>query len=401
MRSVCLMAFCHLYIQDPLKWSSQTINTILINGAKVVKDNYVRVKEIGPLDCVLNIENCIAKIRIEEPIFLNTVESSSASLIDTMQLFFNNHQHGLFRCLNFCYLIWKMNGIYFIFDAQGNGNSPEDKNGFASLLCTESLKDLCKLLKTISSIKSDDCYSISTIKMKHFRKGVNGYTKPRIQYAGTNTYTILSECFAILAGKFHVGHKGFQLLKKRQSMAVALMVLIFNEIQPPNSWNSQLIDKIILLGTKLFHECKKTPEGEVTIQHLPRSYCVLKYKFKIDYKPYDQSGHMGSTLDEMRKNVLMYLQRAINGATKKTVIIQTNSLVFAVWACNEYYYIFDAYARNENGEIADDRLGTPCIHMHGNLGKQTTHFIDRNNICLLTPTSCQLRVAVLDFVHES
>lgn len=367
MRSACLMAFCQLYIQDPLKWSTQTINTIVINGAKVVKDNYVRVNENGPLDCVLNIENNIAKIRIEEPTFLNTVESNNTSLVHTLKSFFNGQEHGLFRCLNLCYLIWKMNGIYFLFDGQGNGNSGEDKNAFASLICTESLKDVGKLLKTISTIKPDDCYSLSVIKMKHFGKGVSNYTKPRIQYVGSNTYTVISDGFAIVSGKFHVGHNGFQSLKKRQSIAVGLMALIYNEIQPSYSWNSQLVDKVILLGTKLFHECKKTPQGEVTIQHLPRNYCVLEYKFNIDYKPYDHSGHMSYSLDEMKKSLLMYLQRAFENVCKKSVLIQTNALVFAVWECNNYYYIFDAYARNEKGEIADDQLGTPCIHMHGSL----------------------------------
>lgn len=367
MRSACILAFCHIYIQDPLKWSSQTINTILINGAKLVKDNYVRVKENGPVDCVLNIENYVAKIRTVEPVFVSTFESNT-SLVENLQIFFNDRQqHGLFRCLNLCYLIWKTNGIYFLFDAQGNGSSIEDKNGFASLVCTESLKDVCKLLKTISYIKSDDCYSLSPITMKHFRKGVKYYTNPRIQYAGTSTYTIVSDCFAILSGKFHIGHSGFQLFKNRQSMAVGLMALIYNEIQPCNSWNSQVIDKIILLGTKLFQECKKTPQGEVTIQHLPRAYKILQYSFRIDFKPYDHSGQLSYSIDEMKKNLLMYLQRAFEGAVKKTVLIQTDSLAFAVWECNDYYYILDAYARTENGEIANDQIGAPCIHMHGNL----------------------------------
>ncbi len=366
MRSACLMAFCHLFIQDPLKWTSQTINTILINGAKVVKDNYVRVKENGPLDCVLNLESYIVKIRIEEPIFLNTIESNK-SLAEILDSFFQDHQHGLFRCLNLCYLIWKANGIYFLFDGQGNGSAADDKNGFASLVCTESLKDVSKLLKTISAMKSDDCYAISPIEMKHFREGVSNYTKPRIQYAGTNTYTIVSDCFAILSGKFHIGHNGFQLIRNRQSMAVNLMALIYHAIQPANSWNSQLIDKIVLLGTKLFHECKKTPQGEITIQHLPRKYSVLQYIFNIEYKPYDHNGQMSYSLDEKKKNLLMYLQRAIVGGAQKSVFIQTNSIVFAVWESNNYYYIFDAYARNQLGEVTDDHLGTPCIQMHGSL----------------------------------
>lgn len=360
------MAFGYLYIQDPLKWTAQTINTILIHGAKVVKDNYKRVKEDGPLECVLNVENHIAKIRMEEPNLLNTVESN-APLVETLQAFFNEHQHGLFRCQNLCYLIWKTNGIHFLFDAQGNGSSPDNKNGYACLVCTESLKDVSKLLKTIISIKPDDCYSMTAIKMKHFRKAVSDYTKPRIRYADTNAYTIVSDGFAILSGKFHVGHRCFQSFRNRQSMAVGLMALIFNEIQPSNSWNSELIDKVILLGTKLFHECKKTSKGDLTIHHLPQKYCVLEYKFKIDYRPYDHSGQMSYSLDEMKKNLLMYLQRAFQGAAKKSVLIQTNALVFAVWESNDYYYIFDAYARNEKGEISADQSGRPCFHMHGNL----------------------------------
>lgn len=367
MRSVCLMAFCNLYVQDPLKWSSQTINKILINGAKVVKDNYEHAKDNGPLDCVLNVENCIAKIRIDEPVFLDTF-GSSPSLIDTVQTFFDSHQHGLFRCLNLCYLIWKTNGIYFIFDGQGSGSAADDKNGFASLVCTESIRDVSKLLKTLSSIKSDDCYSVSVIKMKHFRQGVSDYAKPRIQYVGTNTYKIVNDCYAILSGKFHVEHNGFQSFRKRQSITVNLMALIYHAIQPANSWNSQLIDKIILLGTKLFHECKKSPQGEVTIQHLPRSYSVLDYKFKIDYKPYDHSGQMSYSLAEMEKNLLMYLKRAFPATAKNaSVFIQTNSFVFSVWESNNYYYLFDAYARNQVGEIADDQSGMACIQMHGSL----------------------------------
>lgn len=388
MRSACLMAFCYLYMEDPLKWSSQTINTILINGAKTVRDNYLRVKENGPLDCVVNVARYIAKIRIEEPLYLNTVESSTP-LVDTLQMFFNDKQYGVFRCLNLCYLIWKSNGIYFLFDGLGNGNAAEDRNGFASLICSESLKDLSKLLKSLSSMKSDDCYAISAIKMKHFREGVSHYSKPRIQYVGTNTYTIVNDCFAILSGKFHIGHNGFQPFKGRQSMTVNLMALICHQIQPANSWNSQLIDKVILLGTKMFHECKKTPQGEVTIQHLPRNYSILKYKFKIDYKPYDHSGQMSYSLDEAEKNLLMYLQRALAGTVKsKSVFIQINSLlVFAVWECNNYYYVFDAYARNEVGEIANDQLsGTPCIQMHGSL-QSLCSILSRNLNATSTPDS--------------
>lgn len=366
MRSVDLMAFCYIYIQDPLKWSSQTINRILIDGAKLAKDNYARVNESFPLDCVLNIENCTAKIRIGEPTLVNDF-GANTTLVDTLQAFFNEHQYGLFRCLNLCYILWKTNGIYFLFDAQGNGNSVEDKNGFASLVCSESLKDVSKLLRTISHIKSEDYYAISSITMRHFRNGVGNFARPRIQYAGTNTYTIVSDCFAILTGKFHIGHSGFQSLKNRQSMTVGLMALIYHEIQPSNSWNTLLIDKIILLGTKLFHECKKTPSGDVTIQHLPRDYSCLQYKFKIDYKPYDHSEQMSYSLDEMKTNLLMYLKRTFEGVAEKSVLIQTNSMSFAVWECNDYYYIFDAYARNEKGEITDDKSGTPCVHMHGNL----------------------------------
>ncbi|XP_037044630.1 uncharacterized protein LOC119080405 [Bradysia coprophila] len=361
MRSACLMAFCHLYIQDPLKWTSQTINKILINGAKVVKENFEHANDNGPLDCILNVENYVAKIRIEEPIILDT----SPSLIDTVQSFFNNHQHGLFRCLNLCYLIWKTNEIYFIFDGQGSGSAVDDKYGFASLVCTESTRDVSKLLRTLSSIKSGDCYSVSAIKMKHFREGVGNYTKPRIQYVGMNPYKIVNDCFAILSGKFHVEYNGFQSLKMRQSITVNLMALIFHAIQPVNSWNSQLIDKIILLGTKLFHECKKSPQGEVTIHHLPHTYRILDYKFKIDYKPYDHSGQRSYSLDEMEKNLLIYLKRAFPATAKNaSVFIQTNSMTFAVWESNNYFYLFDAYARNPVGQIADDQFGMACIQMH-------------------------------------
>lgn len=360
MRSACLMAFCHLFIQDPLKWTSQTINTILINGAKIVGDNYLRVKEGEPLDCVLNIENYIAKILIERPIILNIVPTHTP-LAETLQTFFNNHQFGLFRCFNLCYLIWKANEIYFLFDGQGSGNSPKDRNGFASLLCTESLKDVSKLLKTIGSIRTEDCYSISPIHMKLFRKGTSGSNKPRIHYTGTSTYTVINDGFAIVSGKFHIEHYGFKSLQKRQSLPVGLMALIFNEIQPSNSWNSQMIDKIILIGTKLFHECKKTLQGEVTIQHLPRTYPILEYKFKIDYKPFELTGQLTYELDDMKKNLLVYLRKAF-GVARKAVLIQTNAMSFAIWECNDYYYIFDAYARNEG----EEGLGA-CNLMHGNL----------------------------------
>ncbi|KAG4075082.1 hypothetical protein HA402_008147 [Bradysia odoriphaga] len=364
MRSVCLMAFCHLYIQDPLKWTSQTINKILINGAKVVKENFEHMKDSGPLECVLNVEKFVAKIRIEEPIILDT----SPSLIDTVQSFFNNHQHGLFRCLNLCYLIWKTNGIYFIFDGQGSGSATDDRYGFASLVCAESVRDVSKLLRTLSSIKSDDCYSVAAIKMKHFREGAGNYTKPRIQYVGTNPYKIVNDCFAILSGKFHVGHNSFQSLKTRQSITVNLMALMLHAIQPANSWTSQLIDKIILLGTKLFHECKKSPQGEVTIHHLPHTYRMLDFQFKIVYKPYDHSGQRSYSQDEMEKNLLMYLKRAFPATAKSaSVFIQTNSLVFAVWESNNYFYLFDAYARNPVGEIADDQFGMACIQIHSSL----------------------------------
>lgn len=333
-----------------------------------MKDNYEHVKDNGPLNVVLNVENYVAKIRIDEPIFLDTF-GSSASLTDTVQMFFDNHQHGLFRCLNLCYLIWKTNGIFFIFDGQGSGSAADDKNGFASLVCTQSIRDISKLLKTLSSMKSDDCYSISPIKIKHFRDDGSSDSKPRIQYVLTNPYKIVNDCFAILSGKFHVEHNGFHSSRKRQSITVNLMALIFNAIQPANSWNSQLIDKIILLGTKLYHECKKSPQGEVTIHHLPRAYGILDYEFKIDYNPYDHSGQMSYSLDEMEKNLLMHLKRAFPAGTASnaSVFIQTNSLVFAVWESNKYFYLFDAYARNHMGEIADDQLGMACIQMHGSL----------------------------------
>lgn len=127
------------------------------------------------------------------------------------------------------------------------------------------------------------------------------------------------------------------------------------------------MDKVILLGTKLFHECKITPQQEVTIRHLPREYYILKCKFKIDYRPYDHSGQMSYSVDEMKKNFFMYLKRAFEGTPKTSILIQISSLVFAVWQSNGYYYLFDAYARNEKGEISDAKLGSPCVHMHINL----------------------------------
>lgn len=230
MRSACLMGFCYLYMQDPLKWSSQTINSIIINGAKLVKDHYVHIKENGPIDCTINIQNYIAKIRIEEPTTLDTI-ASNTSVFESLQIFFRDNKHGLFRCSNLCYLIWKTNEIYFLFDAQGR-----DKNGVASLVCTELLKDICKLLKTLSFLKSDDCYSISTMKMIQFRKGLCEYAKPRIQYS--DTYKVVNDTFAILCGKIHIGHNGFLSFKNRQAMTVGLMALIYNELQPSNSWNT-------------------------------------------------------------------------------------------------------------------------------------------------------------------
>lgn len=367
MRSACLVAFCYIYIQEPLKWSSQTINTVVVHGAKVVKDHYLHFKEEGPIDCTVNVQNYIAKIRIEDPSIVETIKSNT-SLLESLQLFFQDNRHGLFRTVHSCYLIWKTNEIYFLFDALGKGKiSPiEDKNGFASLVCTELLKDVSKLLKNLSSVKLDDCYSITTIKMKHFRKGLCEYSEPRIQYsAGTNTYTVVNDCFGILCGKIHIGHKGFQSFKNQQAMAVGLMACIYNVIQPPNSWNSHLIDKVVMLGTKLFHECKKTPQGELTIKHLPLEYAVRDWKIKIVYQPYHKTGQMSYSFDEMKKNYSMHLNRAFKKVFKtQAVLIQTGALVFAVWENNKYYYLFDAYARNEKGGIGDDKSGVPCVHMH-------------------------------------
>lgn len=290
------------------------------------------------------------------------------------------------------YLIWKDSLAYYLFDPHGRDftGSVNLKNGSVSLFCFEKIQNLTHFIADRSKFKSTTCYSLFNIEVIRLNEILSSDEKLHeitTQARQITKWRIVNSAMAILRGTFHIGNTcfgNFENISER-SFAANLLAITYTKLNPPNSWNSKVIDKILLLGYKFSIENKN-----FNINSLPLSFKLGEYNFTLKINSNIFIGNLWYAVHFKQTELRQCLHQFFN--EYDAVLIQTdNKFTFVAWKRDNTFYLFDSYGRPANGLIPDHGSKPTsatldlrsCLHMHNTLDSLCSILFD--NVMKISP----------------
>lgn len=271
------------------------------------------------------------------------------------------------------YLIWRDELAYYLFDPQGRDftGSVSLKTGQPSLFCFDKMQNLAHHMAKQSNLKPTAAYSLITIWIKRLDPVKSSSEKLAELTRKITKWRIINSSRAILHGSIHIGNTCFAKLAAsdlEKSLAATCVAVAYTKVNPPNAWNSQVMDKILVLGHQFLSHAKR-----LNVNDLKTVNCPLgQYNVELTIKPNMYGGHLLHAVHFKQTALREDLHKFF--AKYRSAIVQADAFTFAVWTKDDVFFLFDPYGRPSSGLIpdtskpasstADNRC---CLHMHNTL----------------------------------
>lgn len=374
----CYTAMAMANIHSPKTWTTDTINQILLqskdlldlSNSLLLQSNEKKLTETT-LQTTVSIDDDAYSIKVHlsvPEIIGHLIPKNTRKILNIWEglktFFKQKHRFAVFKCESIYLLIWRYApNCYMIFDS--NGRSPQcevDKvNGKASLICVANLKNISYLIVRMSQLCTDACYVLSELKViQRTKEGVP--SKPQnMESSHIGDYKILNDHCAIVSGTINISNKCFKGTRNQQSMITSCIAFLYNKIHPPNSWNSKIIDKIIMIGNDEYRSVKKD-FGEFSITDLPSNISIGQYTLTLQCSPLQSNGQVLHTINIYESEFMTELKQFF--IDHKAGLIQIDTSVLAIWQKGGMFYMFDPYGRNYMDQIVPVKNGAAYLQMH-------------------------------------
>lgn len=320
----------------------------------------------------------VATSPMSEPIVAGIIQpiagSSDLSVIAGLKAFFKTNSACLLMTKSRRYLIWKDDLAYYLFDPQGRDftGSVSLKMGQPSLFCFEKPQNLAHHIAKQSKLKSTAAFTLLSIWVKRLDPAKNSTEKLAELTQKITKWRIINSSRAILHGSIHIGNTCFAkaaVTDAEKSLAASCAAVAYTKVSSPNTWNSQVLDKILVLGHQLLGDSK-----HLNVNDLLKKICSLgQYTIELSIKPNVYCGQLLHAVHfkqtDLRRDVHAFF------AEFRSAILQADVFTFAAWKTkDDAFFLFDPYGRPANGLIPDTSKVPSsttdyrcCLHMHNTL----------------------------------
>ncbi|XP_074039689.1 uncharacterized protein isoform X2 [Leptinotarsa decemlineata] len=372
-QGICMSvaAYCYSILKHPNKWTRENIDEILNFGNNLLLESAKQAhihrlsRELKPNElqkyCIVGEK----KIRFtvddtEVSGYINSNDKRVFNLTKALRIFFARNSAGIFKTQDISVAIWK-NKYFYMFDAR-----PRTRDLYCSPTGTAIMAnfyDIPALATVFLSRSNVGNWPFNIYPLKVFR--ILNKDEPEknssSELNAISEYEVLNENKAVVSGSFDLADKCFEFSRNKQSLAMSVVCLVYSRITPPSAWHKTTVDKIMILGNKLYLECLECESiVDLQLDNLPAIFTLGPYIVEIYI--------YGNVLaDLLYRACCCQLKCCLEEFSEKctNALLQIGKCYLAVWKQRNMYYCFDPYSRNREGYKCRD--GKACVSMHTNI----------------------------------
>lgn len=379
---VILVAHGMTYIKPSVHWSQQDVDNILMTGTELYQETRnVNIDKLSQLTKGFTCKNHFIQVTMSEPILIGkvmTLNDRSMDLLSGLQKFFAQHKQGILQTTDLDLYIAKRRA-FFVFDPRGRTvDCVRSSDGESALMVFERLENVYHLILNLSKVNIKDPFKISKVSVTQFMNSkysldkftaMSGNPSRRCR---SDDYKFLKDDVAYLCGSIHLDSKVFGTFCGKQSLTTAIMALVYAKIDPPNSWATTIVDRVLHFGTKLYSDCLQDgPARNLTLLDIPSKFYVGDlYRAGVTIAPFLKR--------IVPKKKRLFCDDPLTPALRclfKTspfhcFLLQIDNYAFAIWQMRstEVYYFFDGQQNDLDGN-PDHYEGSSCLFMLGSIDK--------------------------------
>lgn len=187
------------------------------------------------------------------------------------------------------------------------------------------------------------------------------------------SYKILNENASILRGTFNQGNSRFSMdTCGKQCTAIAAVACVAFNLSDPETWVSNDLDYILILGDKFYRQCimqRPIPdEREVNFEYLAATELLSEitfHQYSVAITPMHDHAILGHLITDRSTdgfpNLMNGLTRFFNSFTFG--IVTSNAMTVCIGFKKEHYWLLDSHARGPKGRKANSNGVSCCIRI--------------------------------------
>lgn len=374
---VILVAHGATYLKPAVQWTQHDVDSILMVGTELYKETKdVNIDELTQLTKGLTYRKHFIQVKKSVPIVegsVMTVEKCSMDLFKGLDKFFTQHKQGILQTTNLDLYIAKRKA-FFVFDPRGRTTDcVRSSEGKAALMVFERLENVYHLILNLSEVNVNDAFKICSLTVNQFMKSKHSpvkfsvFTGNQSRRCRSDDYNLIDDV-AYLRGSLHLYNEVFGGCRGKQSLTTAIMAMVYAKIDPPNSWDTTVFDRVLHFGTQLYSDCLQDDSGNLALRDiLSKFYVGDFYRAGIAIGPFLRRLTLKPALycDEPVAATLKFL---LETTSFHCFLLQTGNHFFATWQMrsSDAFYFFDGQQKDVCGNM-DRSEGTPCLFMIGSI----------------------------------
>ncbi|CAO1429374.1 unnamed protein product [Diamesa serratosioi] len=387
---VLLVAHGMTHIKAPARWSAGDIDQILYTGTDLYKaTKEENIHRLEPLSKGFCIKKHFLQVTVSEPIIVGKILTISDRAVDLktgLFNFFNNYSCGILKTPNLEIYI-KKDIAFYIFDPRGRTMDcyRNDNVGEAAIIVLSKLENVYHLILNMSQIDIKAPYKISNVEVSQKMDRKNAPEDFQVTIGGnkkirSKDFQMIDDSKAVLKGSIHFGNNVFGKAASKQHLTATIMAVIYSKIDPPNSWSSPIIDRVLHFGTQFYLDC--LDDGVIKNIRLPdipsKLYIEDKYKCEIMIVPFMKQVCCEKMTFIFDNLLYIALNELLMTSSFKALLLQIDNYTYSIWQSNtsQTYFLFDGFAKDIDGNI-DYYNGTATLIMTKNLNSLCETVVNR------------------------
>lgn len=364
------------FFKRAFNWTQRDIDEVLICGAELHRETKeVKIDKLSQLTKGFTFKNQFIQVTLSEPVVVGkvmTVSERSMDLLMGIEKFFTQHKHGVLQTPDLdLYIVYCKS--FIVFDPRGRSlNGHRCKSGEAASMVFGRLENVYHLILNLSKIDVNGPFKIATIaitqmmKAKYSPEKFMAVSGNPMRICRTDDYEILNEHVAYLKGTVHLSSRIFQAISNKQHLTTAIMAMVYAKIDPPNTWSSTILDRVLYFGAKFYSDVLESNLiRNLTLADIPSKFYVGDlYRVGILIVPFLKRTSLPVTRSICDNSITKDLNELFDASSFRCLLLQVGNSTYATWqvASSEVFYFFDGEQKDAGGNL-DRYEGSSSLFM--------------------------------------
>lgn len=348
--------------QSATNWTQQDVDTILCLGSELYQaTKAIQLEKLIEFTKGFTFKKKLVQVSVSEPKVIGKIMTLTDRSVDLrlgLEKFFSQYGHGILQTPSLdLYIVHEK--IFYVFDPRGRTiEAVRCQGGEASLMAFVSLHNVYHLIINLSGVSARDPFKISHVTVSNV---MTGSPEKFTASCGNPSKKLRSVDFkpfdhqiSYLRGSIHLGSSVFGNCAGRQYLTTAIMAMVYAKIDPPNSWEVEVFDRVFHFGAKLFRDViGKKPVKNLAIGEIPSKFYVGDfYRAGIAIVPFLKQPELLTTHLICDNPLKKAFDELLEQTTFRMFLLQIENFTFAVWKMksSELFFFFDGCQKDVEGE---------------------------------------------------